>query len=104
VVVNRLMETLPDAAELEHARLPAALKRKLQRNLADFKALKQRELIALDALRANLPSEVPIFTAGELSREPRTLKELAAVAAGLAGNSCWAPCAFSDENIEVLRR
>jgi anion-transporting ArsA/GET3 family ATPase len=84
VVVNRLMEPLPDGSAIWRAELPAALKRKLKRNLADFAALKERETIALDALRSILPPEVAIVAAAELSREPRTLKELAAVAAGFS--------------------
>ena len=81
VAVNRLMPAMPDVAAITRAELPAALKRKLQRNLADFTALKRRELLALDILRASIPPEVPIIAAAELRREPRSLKELAALAA-----------------------
>jgi anion-transporting ArsA/GET3 family ATPase len=81
LVVNRLMETLPDGAAIARTELPAALRRKLHRNLADFAVLKHRETVALDALRSALPPEVPVLAAAELSREPLTLRELAAVAA-----------------------
>ena len=67
-------------AAITRAKLPAVLKRKLRRNLADFTALKNRELIALEVLRASLPPAVPIIAAAELRREPRSLKELAAFA------------------------
>lgn len=82
VAVNRLMEAVPDAAAITRADVPATLKRKLRRNLADFAALKDREALALDLLRTSIPAEVPIVAAAELRREPRSLKELAAFAAG----------------------
>jgi anion-transporting ArsA/GET3 family ATPase len=84
VAVNRLMDAVPDATAIARAKLPAVLKRKLRRNLANFTALKNRELIALEALRASLPPAVPIIAAAELKREPRSLKELAAFAGSFA--------------------
>lgn len=82
VAVNRLTEELPEPGSIARAALPVALKRKLRRNLADFAALKRRELLALEALREKIPAEIPIVGAAELNREPRALKELAAFAAG----------------------
>jgi anion-transporting ArsA/GET3 family ATPase len=84
VAVNRLMETIPYPEEITRAKLPAALKRKLQHNLADFTALKEREIRALEALRKTLPPRVPLVTAAELQHEPRSLKELAEFAASFA--------------------
>ena len=84
VAVNRLLDAVPDAAALTRAAIPAVLKRKSRRNLADFTARKERELLALELLRASIPAGVPIVTAAELRREPRSLKELAAFAASFA--------------------
>jgi anion-transporting ArsA/GET3 family ATPase len=83
VAVNRVMAALPDADAIERAKLPAGLKAKLRRNLADFAALKEREEAALAGLRAAIPGEIPIVLTGELGREPRALGDLAAIAAGL---------------------
>jgi anion-transporting ArsA/GET3 family ATPase len=82
VVVNRMMKPLPDGAEIDQAKLPAALKRKLRRNLDDFAELKNREAIALAELRSTL-GDTRIFTSHEYGREPRSLKDLAALAANL---------------------
>jgi anion-transporting ArsA/GET3 family ATPase len=84
VAVNRLLDAAPDAAAIRRASLTPALKRKLRRNLADFTALKEREFLALEVLRASIPAGVPLVGAAELAREPRSLKELAAFAAGFA--------------------
>ena len=75
---------MPDAAALTRAAIPAVLKRKSRRNLADFTALKERELLALELLGASIPAGVPVVTAAELRREPCSLKELAAFAASFA--------------------
>ncbi|HLW70291.1 MAG TPA: ArsA-related P-loop ATPase [Candidatus Binataceae bacterium] len=83
VAVNRRMASLPDADEIETAKLPVGLKAKLRRNLADFAALKERERAALARLRAAIPDEIPIIVADDLGREPRALADLAAIAAGL---------------------
>lgn len=83
VAINRVLAPLPDLAELERAEIPAALKRKLLRNLADFAALKRRESVSIEALRESLPRETPLIIAPDLAREPRTLKDLAEIAASL---------------------
>jgi anion-transporting ArsA/GET3 family ATPase len=83
VAVNRMMAELPDAGEIERAKLPAGLKAKLRRNLADFAALKARERAALSSLRALIPDEIPIVVSDDLGREPRALADLAAIAADL---------------------
>jgi anion-transporting ArsA/GET3 family ATPase len=83
VVVNRVMAELPAAAELERAKIPAALKRKLRRNLADYAALKRRETRSLGVLRTALPADALVVTAAELSHEPHSLADLAAIGTGL---------------------
>jgi anion-transporting ArsA/GET3 family ATPase len=80
VAVNRVMAPLPDAAAIAHADLPAALKRKLKRNLADFAALRQRETVALDRLRESVPAGTRLIAAPDLGREPRSLADLAEIA------------------------
>ena len=72
MAVNRLMDAVPDAAAIAQADVPADLKRKLRRNLADFAALKDRESLALDLLRASIPAEVPLIAAAELRRARRS--------------------------------
>ena len=83
VAVNRVMAPLPDEAAIAGARLPAALKRKLKRNLDDFAALRQREASALDRLRDRLPAGTRLIAAPDLGREPRTLADLAEIARNL---------------------
>ncbi len=83
VVVNRVIPKIPDSRELSRARLPAALKRKLLRNLRDFEALKAREMRALRELRRGLSSKVRMLSAPDLGREPRTLADLAEIAHNL---------------------
>jgi anion-transporting ArsA/GET3 family ATPase len=83
LIVNRVMRALPDASELEQARFTPALKRKLQRNLADFGALKAREEVWLKTLRQLKPKGVPMLAATELDREPSTLKDLVQIAESL---------------------
>ncbi len=83
VAVNRVMAPIPEAAELEQAEIPAALKRKLLRNLGDFAALKRRESVSIEELRKTLPPETPLVIAPDLGREPRTLKDLTEIAASL---------------------
>ncbi|HVA79972.1 MAG TPA: ArsA-related P-loop ATPase [Candidatus Binataceae bacterium] len=81
VIVNRVMPELPDAAEIERARIPIALKRKLRRNLEDYRALKTRELISFDTLRAAMPADAALMVAPELEHEPRSLADLAQIGA-----------------------
>jgi len=83
VAVNRVMAGIPDVADLEGVKIPTALKRKLQRNLADFAALKQRESLSIETLRKNLPRETRLIIAPELGHEPRTLEDLASIGASL---------------------
>jgi anion-transporting ArsA/GET3 family ATPase len=83
VAVNRVLAPLPDASAIARAALPAALKRKLQRNLDDYAALRQRETRALVRLRANLPAATRLIAAPDLGREPRTLADLAEIARSL---------------------
>ena len=71
---------LPDPAEIRRLELPAVVKRKLARNLKDYSALKEREERALRELRRNLPSRTRILTAPDLSREPRSIADLAEIA------------------------
>jgi anion-transporting ArsA/GET3 family ATPase len=77
MVVNRVMEDLPDAEEIAAAKISPALKRKLRRNLADFGALKEREAISLSALRATLPEGAALMVMPELDHEPRAIADLA---------------------------
>lgn len=81
VIVNRTMRELPDGLEIERAKMPAALKRKLRQNLTDYAALKTREAISFDALRAAMPSGATLLLAPELDHEPRTLSDLAQIGA-----------------------
>ena len=83
VVANRMMKPLPDAHEIDGAKLPSALKRKLHRNLADFAAFNDRERIALVELRRMIGDEVNVFAAYDYDREPRSLKDFATLAASL---------------------
>ena len=83
VVVNRMMPEMPNSAEIAHAKISPALKRKLARNLKDFQALKHREMHALKDLRAGLSAKSRILTAPDLGREPRTLTDLAEIARSL---------------------
>jgi anion-transporting ArsA/GET3 family ATPase len=80
IVVNRMMPQIPDSAELAGAKISAALKRKLARNLKDFQALKERETRALKELRTGLSSKLRILAAPDLGREPRSLADLAELA------------------------
>jgi anion-transporting ArsA/GET3 family ATPase len=85
VAVNRLMAPLPDETAIASADLPASLKRKLRRNLADYTALRQRETSALDRLRESIPVGTRLIVAPDLGREPRTLADLAEIARNLRG-------------------
>nr|AEQ20512.1 putative ATPase [uncultured bacterium CSL144] len=80
LVINRVMPALPDIEEIHRARLPASLKRKLQRNLADFSALKAREAAWLETMRDLSPNRLPTLIAQDLGREPETLKDLVRIA------------------------
>ncbi len=84
VAVNRVMAPLPDPSAIAAAGLPAALERKLLRNLDDYGALRQREAHALERLRMNLPAGTHLIAASDLGREPRTLADLAEIAGKLS--------------------
>ncbi len=77
MVVNRVTPAMPRLSELERAKLPVALKRKLNRNWRDFAALKKRESASLKVLRAALPAGAALSVAPDLGREPRALADLA---------------------------
>jgi anion-transporting ArsA/GET3 family ATPase len=83
VVINRVMADLPGAAELDHAEFPAALRRKLKRNLADYAALKHREADSLASLRAAMPAGAVMLLGRELGHEPRRIADLAALGRSL---------------------
>ncbi len=83
VIVNRAMGDLPDAAEINRAKIPAALRRKLKRNLDDYAALKTRESISFEALRTAMPPGAALILSPELDHEPRTLADLAQIGAHL---------------------
>jgi anion-transporting ArsA/GET3 family ATPase len=83
MIVNRMMPAMPALEELERASISPALKRKLKRNWDDFAALKRRESISLETLRASLPPGARLMAAPDLGREPRTLKDLAELALSL---------------------
>jgi anion-transporting ArsA/GET3 family ATPase len=81
VLVNRTIPELPDSGEISRAKIPAALKRKLRQNLADHAALKSRETLSFDTLRAAMPPGAILMLAPDLGYEPRTLADLAKIAA-----------------------
>jgi anion-transporting ArsA/GET3 family ATPase len=83
IAVNRVMAPVPQRSTLQRAELPPTLKRKLLRNLEDFTSLKQRENASLDILCEGTPAEVPMIIAPDLGREPRSLSDLAEIAAKL---------------------
>lgn len=83
VAINRVMADAPAQAAIERAELPAALRRKLMRNIGDFAALKDRERAAMELLREGMPPATPLILAPDLGREPRTLKDFALIAASL---------------------
>jgi anion-transporting ArsA/GET3 family ATPase len=83
VVVNRVMADVPDDAELDSVKLPAGLKRKLRRNLADYRALKYREQSSLAALNDAIPENARIIVAPDLGREPQSIADLAEIGASL---------------------
>jgi hypothetical protein len=82
LIVNRVMPALPDIRELQRSSLPAGLKRRLERNLVDFKALKARETASLRSLR-ELRSAAPTLTAADLGGEPADLRDLIRIAQSL---------------------
>jgi anion-transporting ArsA/GET3 family ATPase len=86
VAVNRMMAPLPTGSTIAKADLPAALKRKLKRNLDDFGALARRETAALAQLREKIPSSARLIVAPDLGREPRTLADLAEIARNLTAH------------------
>jgi anion-transporting ArsA/GET3 family ATPase len=81
IVVNRAMPALPDAKEIAAAKLSAALKRKLRRNLADQAALKERETRSLEALSSVMPSGAQLLLSPELDHEPRSVTDLGVIGA-----------------------
>jgi anion-transporting ArsA/GET3 family ATPase len=83
IVVNRAMPALPDAKEIAAAKLSAALKRKLSRNLADQAALKERETRSLEALSSVMPSGAQLLLSPELDHEPRSVTDLGVIGANL---------------------
>ena len=83
LIVNRVMAEMPDPAEILPARIPAALKKKLKRNLADYGALKTREEGSLNALRKSIPKGALLMVAPDLGREPLTVADLAEVGRSL---------------------
>jgi anion-transporting ArsA/GET3 family ATPase len=83
VIVNRVMTDLPDDSDLDTVKLPAGLKRKLRRNLADYRALKYREQSSLEALRDAIPENARIMVAPDLGHEPQTIADLAEIGASL---------------------
>jgi anion-transporting ArsA/GET3 family ATPase len=80
IVVNRVMPPVPDPSSVENPDLPAALTRKLKRNLADFAALRKRAITAFEDLRSGIPATIPILIAPDLGFEPRSLADLARIA------------------------
>ncbi|HUO05386.1 MAG TPA: ArsA-related P-loop ATPase [Candidatus Binataceae bacterium] len=83
IVVNRMMSEIPSAAELAAAKIPAALRAKLKRNLADYAALKRREYISIKSLREALPEGARVLAAPEIGHEPRTIADLAEIGRSL---------------------
>ncbi len=83
LVVNRVMPPIPDAQQIECARLPLTLKRKLARNLADFGALKAREASWLKVLRELKSDGAPMLVAADVGHEPNTLRDLVRIAKSL---------------------
>ena len=83
LVVNRVMAEMPDVAEISSAKIPAPLKKKLKRNLADYGALKTREETSLKALRDSLPKDAVLMVVPDLGREPLAIADLAEVGRSL---------------------
>jgi anion-transporting ArsA/GET3 family ATPase len=83
IVVNRAMPALPDAKEIAAAKLSAALKHKLRRNLADHAALKERETRSLEVLSSAMPSGAQLLLSPELDHEPRSVTDLGIIGANL---------------------
>jgi len=83
LIINRVMPPLPGFDEIQRTRLPAPLKHKLQRNLADFSALKARESAWLQTLKELTPDGVPMLVAEDLGSEPNTLRDLVRIARSL---------------------
>ena len=87
LIVNRVIRSLPAVEDIRRAKLPLALKRKLERNVADFGALKAREAAWLESLR-QLSDGAPILTATDLGEEPGNLNDLLRIAQSLFAGSC----------------
>jgi anion-transporting ArsA/GET3 family ATPase len=83
IIVNRVMAELPDDSDLDAVKLPAGLKRKVRRNLADYRSLKYREQTSLATLRDAIPENAQIMVAPDLGREPRSIADLAEIGASL---------------------
>jgi len=82
VVVNRVGFDLPDRSALTNG-IASAIRRKLARNLRDFRALQRREDAALLELRKVVGPGTAIIAAPDLGAEPRSLKDLSEFAARL---------------------
>jgi anion-transporting ArsA/GET3 family ATPase len=82
LIVNRVTGPLPELDEIRRAKLPPPLKRKLERNLADFGALKAREAAWLGPLR-KLSDGVTMLTAADLGDQPGNLNDLLRIAHSL---------------------
>jgi anion-transporting ArsA/GET3 family ATPase len=80
LVVNRVAPPLPKKSGLAKVK-PAALQKKLLRNWRDFAALKEREIAAVRVLKDMLPENATMWVAPDLAREPRSLQDLAEIAA-----------------------
>lgn len=83
LIVNRVMTEMPDGSEISSAKISAPLKKKMKRNLADYRALKIREKTSLKALRDSLPKGAVLIVVPDLGREPLTLADLAEVGRSL---------------------
>jgi anion-transporting ArsA/GET3 family ATPase len=83
LVINRVMQALPDIDEIRRARLSADLRRKLLVNLRNFSALKEREARWLEKLREQTPHGLPTLIAEDFGYEPDSLSDLAQIARSL---------------------
>ncbi|SRR5579875_1664197 len=79
LLINRMTDPLPSFEQLRSAKLPASLKRKLERNFRDYSALKAREAISVRNLR-ELAANIPVLLANDLDAEPVSLKDLVYIA------------------------
>jgi anion-transporting ArsA/GET3 family ATPase len=82
LVVNRVAPPMPKRSRGAKVQ-PPALQKKLARNWRDFAALKHRESAALHILRDMLPAGATMLVAPDLDHEPRSLQDLADIAASI---------------------